>query len=178
MSPSRSSSPLSKPRSPCHAGDSCRSRGASATRPALGNVLRRYLVRWRTRCRKGCRKRPPMVEAHGETCAARPRSESPRVDSLAVRGDSRSRTASRGPSPDDVPDHHRQAVGARRSARQSTWPRFLQGELPDDRAEADAGTRLALKVSRGGLALRRSPVARAIRRARGRRSWQSPAQGD
>jgi peptidoglycan/xylan/chitin deacetylase (PgdA/CDA1 family) len=45
-------------------------------------------------------------------------------------------------------------------------------------SEADAGTRLALKVSRGGLALRRSPVARAIRRARGRRSWQPPAQGD
>ena len=42
--------------------------------------------------------------------------------------------------------------------------------------EDDTGTRLALKLSRGGLALRRSSFARAARRARRRRAWQPPQQ--
>jgi peptidoglycan/xylan/chitin deacetylase (PgdA/CDA1 family) len=41
-------------------------------------------------------------------------------------------------------------------------------------SEADEGRRLALKLSRGGLALRRSPLARAMRKARRHRSWQPP----
>jgi peptidoglycan/xylan/chitin deacetylase (PgdA/CDA1 family) len=43
-------------------------------------------------------------------------------------------------------------------------------------SEADTGTRLTLKLSRGGLGLRRSSLARAIRKARRRRSWQPPGQ--
>src|SRR4051794_13684961 len=40
--------------------------------------------------------------------------------------------------------------------------------------ESDAGRRLALKLSRGGLALRRSRLARVARKARRRRTWQPP----
>jgi peptidoglycan/xylan/chitin deacetylase (PgdA/CDA1 family) len=40
--------------------------------------------------------------------------------------------------------------------------------------DSDTGKRLALKLSRAGLAFRRSPVALAVRKSRRRRSWQPP----
>lgn len=42
--------------------------------------------------------------------------------------------------------------------------------------ESDTGARLALKLSRAGLAFRRSPVALAIRKSRRRRTWQPPQE--